>query len=111
MNSHRVVRPSFAAVRRCGLVAALCVLPMLASSCFTTALWSIGRAEKAEIRSRVEEADPDADQAWALKLFGRALLTPFAVVLDFVTSPYQLLVRDDDAVDDEPRTNYRMTSR
>jgi len=89
----------------------LFALPMAATSCFTTALWSLDKAERASIEEHVEEYDPEGDQSWLFPLLGRTVLTPFAVVLDVLTAPYQCLVRDDDPVDTKPRTNYRMTSR
>lgn len=106
--------PSGSSSLRTGLVVVLCVAPML-SSCFTTAVWSLDRKQRTEIRRHaLDEAiedDDERDDLWKLELLGRLLLTPFAVVLDVLTAPYQCLVRDDDPVDAEPRTNYRMTSR
>ena len=74
------------------------------SSCFTMALWGF-RPETEYDQLRHEEAtwysyDKETKWSWPL-LFGRILLTPFALGLDFVTAPVQAWLFGDDDEDEE----------
>lgn len=83
--------PSF--VRRSGPLAATLLLPVLLSGCFTTALWGAGDDE-----AEAWSVAADGDDGWG-DILARLALTPFALVLDCLTSPVQACLDGDD----EPR--------
>jgi hypothetical protein len=82
------------------------LLPLIASSCFTAALWGFFPEEdRIPVTGATEatfEYDPETEWSWGL--FGkRLLLTPFTVVLDCVTCPVQAFLFEWDDDCERPR--------
>ena len=69
---------------------------MVLSGCFTMALWAVDDCETASAYGVDEHEDWD----WK-DIGGRLFLTPLALLLDLVTSPYQCCCDDDEPCEAE----------
>ena len=108
-------------VGRCGSRAIAVALALSLASCFTAALWSIDEetkaaAEEADANANANTShDEDDDEGiggdWIPgHVFWRVPLTPFALVLDLVTCPYQFFFCRDQDDDREPSFGYPQRS-
>lgn len=70
------------------------VLPLMASSCFTTLVWEAD-LERSHYDEHGFEIDEDSSNSWDELCF-KLLLTPFTLVLDCVTMPLQEALGLDD---------------
>lgn len=88
-----------ASLRRGLRAVAVALLPLLLSSCFTMGLWGFELDDETDAGG-TSTFCYDEETEWSWRLFaGRLLLTPFAVGLDLLTSPLQMVSWADD--DDE----------
>ncbi len=82
--------------RRLGLFIATLLLPVLLSSCITSALWS---SDDEDTTWGQQQDDGDT---WG-EFLGKLALTPFTLALDCVTLGVQAWLFGDHDDDDEPR--------
>ena len=70
------------------------LLALLLPGCFTSALWGTDLDDDSSTTDATYERKED------LSIWTKILLTPFAILLDLLTSPFQETFADDD--EDEP---------